>query len=84
MYEQKLKYALEETRFGSFKEIILIADKKSHLKKYLKCRGYHFNKKIKRWIKGRLRKDLTDEIQIISLPYLTSGQFKKNIIKKQS
>lgn len=83
MYEQKIKYALEETGFGGFKEIILTADKKSHLKKYLKYRGYHFNKKIKRWIKGRLRKDLTDEIQIISLPYLTSGQFKKNIIKKQ-
>ena len=76
MYEQKLKYALEETGFGGFKEIILIADKKSHLKKYLKYRGYNFNKKIKRWIKGRLRKDLTDEIQIISLPYQLQDNLK--------
>lgn len=78
MYETKYQFALEETGLGGYKRITLTAEKESHLKKYLKYRGYHFNKKIKRWIKGKLRKNITDEIQIIPLLHLTPEQFRQS------
>lgn len=77
MLEVKKEYMINKLS-GGMVFPFLVVQKKKHIKIYMKQNGYHFNKKIGSWIKGKLRKNLDHELKIEPIGRLEPEQFKTN------